>query len=262
MYVQEFVKRIEMKQYIKWLPVLMISLGSSTAFSQQTYLSQHNQTKGESSQLSSDLDAGVFVGCVDYSIRYLAVPTDNVEQREKAEFAATETEKSYGDERTVCFNANGDWLHIYRNGELIDRVWYFADSNEEYTFFKTGVLKFFVTDTAEPEGFSELGFEQIERTEQKRNILGYDTVKVTATRKSGTVDNYWVSEDLVRNPASYNSNNFAYANQLYNFLKGVPLYHEKTVSNFMTTVLEAKEIRENEPSVDLFKLPEVVLYHW
>lgn len=251
-----------MKQYIKWLPLLAFCLSSSSVFSQQTYLTQHNQAKGESSQLISDVDAAVFVGCVDYNIRYLAVPTDNIEQREKAEFAATETEKSYGDERTVCFNANGDWVHIHRNGDLIDRVWYFANSNEEYTFFKTGVLKFFVTDTAEPEGFSELAFEQIERTEQKRNILGYDTVKVTATRESGTVDNYWVSEDLVRNPASYRSNKFAYANQLYDSLKGIPLYHEKTVSNFMTTVLEAKEIRKDRPSVELFKLPAADLNHW
>jgi hypothetical protein len=251
-----------MKKYIRWLPLLVLSLGSPSSFSQQTYLSQHNQTKKNASQLLSDVNTSVFVGCVDYSIKYSAVPTDNVEQREKAEFAAVETKKSYGDERTVCFNANGDWLHIYRNGELIDRVWYFANSNEEYTFFKTGVLKFFVTDTAEPEGFSELGFEQIERTEQKRNISGYDTVKVTATRKWGSVDNYWVSEDLVRNPASYKSNKFAYADRLYDFLKGVPLYHEKTVSNFMTTVLEAKEIRKDEPSVELFKLPAVDLYHW
>jgi hypothetical protein len=250
------------KKHIKWLPVLAISLGSASAFSQQTYLSQHKQTKKEPSQLSSDLDAGVFVGCVDYSVKYLALPTDDVEQREKAEFVATEYQKTHGDERTVCFNANGDWLHIYRNAALADRVWYFADSNEEYTFFKTGVLKFFVTDTAEPTGFSELGFAQIERTQQKRNILGYDTVKVTATRESGWVENYWVSENLVRNPASYKSNKFAYADRLYGFLKGVPLYHETTVSNFITTVLEAKDVREEEPSVELFKLPAVDVYHW
>jgi hypothetical protein len=70
------------------------------------------------------------------------------------------------------------------------------------------------------------------------------------------------AENLVRNPASYKSNKFAYADRLYGFLKGVPLYHETTVSNFITTVLEAKDVREEEPSVELFKLPAVDVYHW
>ncbi|MDN7128767.1 hypothetical protein J6I92_02600 [Pseudidiomarina sp. 1APR75-15] len=255
-------KRINMAQYKNWLIFLVIGLSSSSVFSQETYIFQHSHAAEEAPETSNELDADVFVGCIDYTITYLAVPTDNIEQREKAEFAIAELLKSNGAHRTDCFNANGDWLHIYKNGEQVDRIWYFSDTNEEYTFFKNGVLKFFVTDTAEPEGFSELGIEQTVKTKQKRSILGYDTVKYTATKESGTVENYWVSKDLVRNPASYKKNKFAYTDQLHDVLKGVPLYHEKTVANFVTTTREAKAIREGEPGVELFRLPAVDVYQW
>jgi len=255
-------KRINMTQYKKWLIFLVIWLSPSLVFSLETYISQHNRAVEGIPQTSSELDTDVFVGCIDYTVTYLAVPTENVERREKAEFAIAEIQKSNGDERTECFNANGDWLHIYKNGERVDRIWYFADTNEEYTLFKTGVLKFFVTDTAEPESFSELGIEQIVKTKQKRSILGYDVVKYTATKESGTVENYWISEGLVRNPASYKKNKFSYTDQLHDVFKGVTLYHEKKVSNFVTTIREAKAIREGEPSVELFKLPAVDVYHW
>lgn len=250
-----------MALYKKLLVFLVIFLNSTLVFSQQTYLSQHNHSDDKLPKPSTP-STGVFVGCIDYNITYLAVPTKDAKRKENADFAIAETLKSNGDERTDCFNANGDWVHIYKSGELVDRVWYFADSNEEYTLFKTGVLKFFVTDTAEPEGFSELGIEKIVRTEQEKSLMGYDTIKYSATTESGTVENYWVSESLVRNPASYTKNKFAYVDQLYSVLKGVPLYHEKTVSNFMTTIREAKKIREGEPSNELFKLPAVDLYHW
>ena len=202
------------------------------------------------------------MGCIDYVVTYVAVPTDNHEQKKRAEFAIAEVLKSSGDQQTQCFNADGDWVRIYKNGEQVDRIWYFADTNEEYTLFKTGLLKYFVTDTAEPEGFSELGIERIIKTKQKKRILGYDLVKYTATKESGTVESYWVSKDLLRNPASYENNKFAFTDQLYDVLKGVPLYHEKTVANFMTTLREAKAIREQEPSAELFDLPAVEVYRW
>ena len=87
-------------------------------------------------------------------------------------------------------------------------------------------------------------------------------VKYTATKESGTVESYWVSKDLLRNPASYENNKFAFTDQLYDVLKGVPLYHEKTVANFMTTLREAKAIREQEPNAELFDLPAVDVYRW
>jgi hypothetical protein len=56
-----FIKGIKMKKYIRWLPLLVLSLGSPSSFSQQTYLSQHNQTKKDASQLLSDVNTSVFV---------------------------------------------------------------------------------------------------------------------------------------------------------------------------------------------------------
>lgn len=241
-----------MTLYKKSLAFLVVFLNPIIAFSQQTCMSQHNHS-GEKAAKPADIsDSGAFVGCIDYDITYLAVPTEDVERKESAEFAVSETLKSNGNQRTDCFNANGDWVHIYGNGELLDKVWYFSDSNEEYTLFKTGTLKFFVTDTAEPDGFSELGIENITRTEQRKSIMGYGTVKYSINTESGTLENYWVSDDLVRNPASYIKNKFAYVDQLYSVLQGIPLRHEKTVSNFMTTIRKAKTIREGEPREELF----------
>ncbi|WP_040487548.1 hypothetical protein [Idiomarina baltica] len=63
-------------------------------------------------------------------------------------------------------------------------------------------------------------------------------------------------------PVVDKNNKFAFTDQLYDVLKGVPLYHEKTVANFMTTLREAKAIREQEPNAELFDLPAVDVYHW
>jgi len=78
-----------MAQYKKWLIFLVICLSSSSVFSQETYISQHNRAVEGIPQTSSELDTDVFVGCIDYTVTYLAVPTENVERREKAEFAMT-----------------------------------------------------------------------------------------------------------------------------------------------------------------------------
>lgn len=258
----EVDKRIDMNLYKKSLIFLVVFLNPVIAFSQQTYLSQHNQSGEKVSKTPAYADVGAFIGCIDYDITYLAVPTEDTEMKKNAEFAVSEMLKFNGDKRTDCFNANGDWVYIYGNGEWLDKVWYFADSNEEYTLFKTGIMKFFVTDTNEPDGFSELGVDNIARSDQRKIILGHGTVKYSVKTESGTIESYWISEDLIRNPASYTKNKFAYVDQIYSVLKGIPLHHEKTVSNFMTTIMKANAIREGEPKDELFKLPAVDLYHW
>lgn len=74
--------------------------------------------------------------------------------------------------------------------------------------------------------------------------------------------NYWVSEELVRNPASYKNNKFAYANKILSVVRGIPLREEKNVSDFLITVKEAVNIIKGEPDEELFKLPAVDLYQW
>jgi len=154
-----------MTQYISWLAFFIVSISSYSAYSQQAYLSTINDLKA-TAPTNSQTSQSIFVGCIDYSVQYIAVPTVDSEQKDKAEFAVALTRKANGDKRTVCFNRSGDWLHIYKNGEQVDRIWYFSERNEEYTFFKNGVLKFSTNDIAEPEGFSELGIEDIVRTKE------------------------------------------------------------------------------------------------
>ena len=62
------------------------------------------------------------MGCIDYAVTYVAVPTDNHEQKKRAEFAIAEVLKSSGDQQTQCFNADGDWVRIYKNASW-DMTW-------------------------------------------------------------------------------------------------------------------------------------------
>lgn len=246
------------------LLTLLVSLIPLVAFSQQTYQLQHNliQPKKVLDKTDTGYEGDFFVGCVEYRVSYVVVPTDDSERMSNAQFAATENKKSYGDKRTICYNSLGDWLHIYGNAELVDRIWYFADSNEEYTFFKTGVLKFSINDTPEPEGFTDLEIKEFKKTDETKSLLGFEALKLTAKIESGTITNYWVSEKLVRNPASYKRNKFGYADKLYSSVRGIPLLEERNVSDFLITVKEAVDIKNGEPDEELFKLPAVDLYHW
>lgn len=243
---------------------LLLFLTTHCAFSKQTYNLQHNQIQPEKTfkQPSVHKDTNVFIGCVEYTVSYIVAPTEDSERRGNAQFAATENKKSYGDKRTICYNANGDWIHIYGNSELVDKVWYFSNTNEEYTFFKTGILKYSLNDIPEPKGFTELAIKEVIKTSETKKLLGFDTVRVTAQIESGTITNYWVSEELVRNPASYKNNKFAYANKILSVVRGIPLREEKNVSDFLITVKEAVNIIKGEPDEELFKLPAVDLYQW
>jgi hypothetical protein len=258
------IKGITMQLNTLRILTLLLFLTTHYAFSKQTYNLQHNQIQPEKTfkQPSVQQDAKVFIGCVEYTVSYVVSPTEDSERRDNAQFAATENKKSYGDKRTICYNANGDWVHIYGNSELVDKIWYFTDTNEEYTFFKTGILKFSLNDIPEPEGFTGLTIKDVIKTSETKKLLGFETVKVTAKIESGIVTNYWVSEKLVRNPASYKNNKFGYADKLFSAVRGIPLREETNVSDFLITVKEALNIKEGEPDEEIFMLPAVDLYEW
>lgn len=239
-------------------------LTPNSAFSKHTYNLQHNQIQPEKTlkQPNVPQDVNVFIGCVKYTVSYVVVPTEDSERRDNAQFAATENKKSYGDKRTTCYNANGDWVNIYGNLELVDKIWYFTDTNEEYTFFKTGILKYSVNDIPEPEGFTKLAIKDVVKTSETKKLLVFETARVTVKIESGTVINYWVSEELIRNPASYKNNKFGYADKLFSAVRGIPLREEKNVSDFLITVKEAVSIKKGEPDEAIFMLPAVDLYEW
>lgn len=255
-------KGIYMSFMSKRLSILAILIGTNSVLAQQTYNSQHHQITNSEQSLVEKVIEGVFVGCIDFTVTYSVSQNIQTEKVDDAELIIKETVKGFGDDRTICYNSNGDWLQIYNNGELVDKVWYFSESNEEYTYFRSGVLKFSVNNTPEPEGVGKAKIKNIERTNEKKQVLGFDTVKIEVTRVSGNVVDYWVSTDLIMNPRSYTNNKLAHTDELYESLSGVPLLEEKTVSNFVTTIQEATSVREGEPSLELFKLPAVDLYHW
>ena len=226
---------------------------------------QSTLTQGNAGNMVRDTAAvksGTFVGCVDYKITYEGLNTENKEQQEKIEFLKKNSSENYGHKRTNCFNEYGDWLHIYRDAKLIDKIWYFAETNEEYTLFKNGVMKFSENSIAEPEGFDDLAIKNLKATEESKMILGYESRQIVIETESGSKTEYWVSDALLRNPASYQFNKFAYTNEIMDFVKGVPLYQKKTVADLFVTIEEAVSIRYELPEQGNFMLPSADLYHW
>jgi hypothetical protein len=253
-------------KFISPVSIIVLLLINPFAYAQHTYLKQQSKlTLGNAADLTTNtalLKSGAFVGCVDYKITYTGLYTENKEQQENLDFLIKNSSENYGRERTYCFNEYGDWLHIYSDAKQIDKIWYFAETNEEYTLFKNGVMKFSVNNEAEPKGFEELTIKSLEVTEETKMILGYKSRQIVLEIESGTKTEYWVSDELQRNPASYQNNKFAYMNEIMSFVKGVHLYQKKTVANFFTTTEEAVSIRFELPDQELFTLPNVDLYHW
>lgn len=91
-------------------------------FGQQTYNYQHLQNNDLIQSNVERVEEGMFVGCIDFSITYSDAQNNQTEKVADAKFVIKETLKGYGDDRTICFNSNGDWLHVYNNGELVDSV--------------------------------------------------------------------------------------------------------------------------------------------
>jgi hypothetical protein len=239
---------------------------SLSAFAQQSYIKQHS-AKGNSKLTNSDkidepTDQKGFIGCVDYKVAYQGVETTDEESLQKIDFLIADTTENYGVERTRCFNELGDWISIYKNAKHVDKVLYFAESNEEYTLFQNGVMKFMVNSDAEPEGFEELGIKEIIFSEDTKSILGYKLKQIVVQIESGTKTEYWVTEEIARLPASYENYKFAYINEIMSSVKGVHLYQKKTVADLFVTIEEAVFIDFEKPNPKLFMLPNVDVYHW
>lgn len=239
---------------------------SAFANAQQTYLQQKkqsNQASIENQQTNIDrAEFNAFVGCIDYKVVYEGVPKMNKEQRDKAEFIIENSTENLGVKRTHCFNERGDKLHIYHSAKLIDRIWYFADSNEEYTLFSNGVMKFMVNNEAEPDGFEGLAIAKFRKTDNRRKVLGYDTYQIVFDIESGTNTEYWVSDKLPRNPASFENNKFGYVDEIMKVVKSVPLYKKQIVADLFVTIEEAIHIHFETPDAEMFVLPQVNVYHW
>lgn len=247
------------------IPIVLL-LFSPPLLAQQSFQQQHspNGHVSENSNfknvVSSQKDG--FVGCIDYKLRYEGVETKDVEALEKIEFLIADTAENYGIKRTRCYNQSGDWVAIYSDAAHVDKVWYFADINEEYTLFQNGVLKFSINSEAEPEGFYDLGIKEIEYTDSNKSILGYKTKKIMVELESGTTTEYWISDKITRLPASYEKNKLAYTNQIMGAVQGIHLYQKKTVANLFVTIEEAVSIEFEKPSSTLFLLPDVGVYSW
>ena len=253
-------------KFIAPVSIIVALLINPFADAQETYLKHQSKlTQGNAGDPTTNttlLKSGIFVGCVDYKITYMGLDTENKEQQENIDFLIKNSSENYGLERTYCFNEYGDWLHIYRDAKQIDKIWYFAETNEEYTLFKNGVMKFSINNEAEPEGFKELSIKNLKVTEETKIILEYKSRQIVLEIESGTQTEYWVSDELQRNPASYQYNKFAYMNEIMSFVKGVHLYQKKTVADFFVTIEEAVSICFELTNQELFILPNVDLYHW
>lgn len=239
---------------------------SAPQLAQQSYTKQHSSNDtvaayGDVKNPNKSIQSG-FVGCINYKVTYEGVKTTDEEALEKIEFLITDTTENYGTERTRCFNDVGDWLVVYKKAMHVDRVWYFAETNEEYTLFKNGVLKFSINSEAEPEGFYDLGVKKIEYSDINKSILNYKTHKITVEIESGKKTEYWISDKIIRLPASYKKNKLGYTNQIMESVKGIHLYQKKTVANSFITIEEAVSIDFEKPDNNMFLLPDVEVYQW
>jgi hypothetical protein len=245
---------------------IALILFSAPLLAQQSYIKQHSSNDPVSGYLddkspNTSIQSG-FVGCVDYKVTYKGVETTDEEALEKTEFLVANTTENYGTERTRCFNEVGDWVVTYKKAKHVDKVWYFAETNEEYTLFQNGVLKFSLNSEAEPEGFYDLGIKEIEYSDINKSILNYNTQKITVEIESGTKTEYWISDKIIRLPASYEKNKLGYTNQIMELVKGIHLYQKQTVGNLFITIEEAVSIDFEKPDNNMFLLPAVDVYHW
>ena len=256
-----------MKLVLKVSFLLFLFCNPSSA--QQTYFNQKNslnQSKAEikDSNPGSSSQANSFVGCIEYEVVYKGMPTNDKNRKETAEFLVQVTTKNYGVKRTQCFNEHGDRLIIYYGAELVDRVWYFSESNEEYTLFTNGVLKFSVNDRVMPEGSedTEIAMPELRKTDREKIILGLETHQIVLLAGGKTYQEYWVSDSLLLNPRSYEKNKLGRYDELMEVVKGVPLFKKKISGGFFVTIEQAVEISHQRPKASLFSLPEVKPYHW
>lgn len=228
-----------------------------------------DSSKGEPNAVEMDAGSAVasdtvnpFVGCVEYSVTYDVLLKEEGEKKTNAEKVAAMNKKLMGDRETVCYNRKGDWVVIHSNAELIDRIWYFTDSNKEYSYFKSGVLKFAKNDVLPSDEAEGQEITRFEKTEEHIEILGINAQEYKVVRSSGMKTSYWASTTLIQNPASYKHNLFSYTNELHANLKGVVLRSEQNISDVFLNSKSAININREEPDPSLFVLPAVTPVNW
>jgi len=250
----------------------LLPLSSSTIFSLFLLLSAPiyaDSSQGEPDTVEMDVGSEVasdtatpFVGCIEYSVTYDVLIKDEGEKKTNAEKIAAMNKKLMGDRETVCYNRKGDWVVIHSNAELIDRIWYFTDSNKEYSYFKSGVLKVAKNEVLPSDETDGQEITSFEKTEEHKEILGIHAKEYKVVRSSGMKTSYWASSTLIQNPASYEQNHFNYTNELHSNLKGVVLRSEKNISDVFLNSKNAISIIREEPDPSLFELPAVKPVNW
>lgn len=256
-----------MRNTIKCLLALSLSVFIFTSQAQQTYISQKINNSAlakkaeETSLLEIQPEQG-FVGCIDYEITYSGVQTEDPEAIKKISFLVEDITENYGTKRTRCYNASGDWVVLYHGAKHVKNVWYFAETNEEYTLFTNSVLKYEINDKPEPDGMYDLGLTKLKKVKGLKSILGYNLTKYEVERESGMRVEYWVTEKILRNKISYTNNKMAFTNEIFEVVQGIQLYEKKVVGNLFVTTEEAIKIDKNPPDDKLFILPNVYVYEW
>ncbi|MDO6539914.1 hypothetical protein Q4524_15110 [Alteromonas stellipolaris] len=248
---------------LSWMIFLL--LANYSVLAQETYFKHQSLVNNEQTPSivsSFHVATDSFVGCIDYKITYSGLNVLDEEAQSKIAFLIENNTENLGVNKSYCFNEFGDKLEINYNANVADKTWYFADTNEEYTLFKSGIMKFGVNNVAEPEGFEGLAIKKLEVLGPQKEILGYQTNQVLLVRESGIKTEFWVSDKLLRHPLSYQNNKFGYANEIYDVIKGAHLYQRKVIGDLFIIEEEATAIHAGSPDKELFILPNVDLYHW
>jgi len=201
-----------------------------------------------------------FQGCISYELSYQASKPKNEDDREKLELIMADFHNTYGRTKVMCFRENGDTVVTYPYSNVVDSLWYVSKSNIEYTLLKNGDFLFEEHNQRDPIN-GELNEPKILRTDNNMAFQSL-TLNETVVNVNGWTDTYWASDELLRNPLSYERNMLGYTDLIMSSIKGVVLIFEHSLDGWITKTEHATKIDYSPPSESFFKLPSQKPQPW
>ncbi len=194
-----------------------------------------------------------FEGCVTYKLSYHAGTPKNADDKDKLDLVISDFLNTYGNTKLRCFGKNGDLITTYPDSKVIDKIWYIAKSNTEYTLLQNGDYLFEKLDQRSPTN-DQPKVPKIKKTKNKREFQSL-VLTETVVNVDGWTDTYWASSKLLRNPLSYQKNMLGYNNLILSSVKGIAIIYEHSFKDWVTRKESATKIDYSSPPDNFFILP-------
>ncbi|NQZ22038.1 MAG: hypothetical protein HRT53_08275 [Colwellia sp.] len=244
---------------IKIYTCLSVALFCANVFGGE--LTQKSEPLPKNASSSSEEEATIFSGCIDFKVSHSIRKGESLDDQEKLDLVLDTMLQNYGSSQSLCHSSSGDWVLIFNDSSRLNKIWYFSKSNIEYTFFKSGVLRYEVQDKVVPTGFPDNNLISVEKTNPRKG-MGMNLSGITVVFEDGSKDKYWSSANLLLNKNSYQYKKLSYYNKVMEKIQGVPLITEHILPFGYTRTRAAIKVTQKSPSIDLFKLPKVEALEW